>query len=518
MRGELWEDLLKTALLGTERCPPPRLAAAGRAADVVARLSAAPADAAVLGAAAVISTCRRAGFVPAADGSVLSSEPCYADDLPAVGPRAERRLRAMIAGDQIELLPEWLVACTDAGRRVPEMALPGLLELARTKPEHRDALLPVLGKRGRWLAAQNPDWSYALGGGGLFGDAGDADAAWQTGDRAARLSLLSRLRCGDPAKGLALVQSTWSQEPAEDRARFIAALERGLSPADESFLEAGLDDRSKEVRRTAAGLLARLPRSQLVRRMTERAAPLLTWKAGKKPKVEVTLPPPPDKAAERDGIEAKPSGTRFGQKQWGLWQVLSAVPPSTWSKQWEARPAEILEAVRKNEFEKVLVTAWARAAARHGDAAWAEAIVATELATVMDWDGFPLAAELQALLPDSRREALLIEQLAADADSGGMGESASSVLLRAHKGAWSVKLARAVLVRVREMIRRPRGNYWQGSAMLREAALRMPPAMFDELAKGWPEKEKEWDQWKGVVDTFLSTVQARRDMLEEIRR
>jgi hypothetical protein len=137
----------------------------------------------------------------------------------------------------------------------------------------------------------------------------------------------------------------------------------------------------------------------------------------------------------------------------------------------------------------------------------------------MDWDGFPLAAQLQALLPDSRREALLIEQLAADKDAGGMGESASTVLLRAHKGPWSTRLARAVVERVREMIRRPpRGNYWHGSAMLREAALRVPPAMFDELTRGWPEKEKEWDQWKGVVDTFLSTIQARRDMLEEIRR
>jgi hypothetical protein len=518
MRAELWEDLLKTALLGTERCPPPRHAAAGRAADVVARLAAAPADAAVLGAAAVVSTCRRAGFVPGADNSLLRCQPCDTDDLPAVGPRAERRLRVMIAGDQTELLPEWLAACAEAGKRVPELALPGLLELSRTKPDYRDALLPVLGKRGRWLAAQNPDWSYALGGGGLFADGGDADAAWQTGDRAARLSLLSRLRFGEPARALALVQSTWSQAPAEERARFIAALEKGLSPADEAFLESALDDRSKEVRRTAAGLLARLPRSELVRRMTERAQPLLAWKAGKKPKVEVTLPPPPDKAAERDGIEPKPTGTRFGQKQWGLWQILSAVPPSTWSKQWGAKPAEVIEAVRKNEFENVLVTAWARAAARHGDAAWAEAVVATELATVMDWDGFPLAAQLQALLPDSRRETLLIEQLAADAGSGGMGESASSVLLRAHKDAWSPKLARAVLERVREMTRRPRGNYWQGSAMLREAAPRVPPAMFDELANGWPEKGKEWDQWKGVVDTFLSTVQSRRDMLEEIRR
>jgi hypothetical protein len=400
------------------------------------------------------------------------------------------------------------------------MALPRLLDLGKQKPEYREALLPVLGNRGRWLAAQNPDWSYAVGAGGLGADAGDADAAWQTGDRAARRSLLSRLRHGDPARARALLESTWSQEPAEDRARFVAALEKGLSPADEAFLEAALDDRSKEVRRIAAQLLTRLSGSQLVRRMAQRAQAVLAWKAGKKPKVEVTLPPTPDKAAERDGVEPKPAQTRFGQKQWWLWQIVSAVPPSTWSRRWGAKPAEILDAVRKSDFANVLVTGWARAAVRHGDAAWAEAIVSTELATVMEWDGFPLAAELQSLLPDSRRESLLIEQLAADAEArGGVEDSASSALLRAHTGPWSPKLTRAVVERVRDMIRRPpRANYWHGMAMLRQAAPRVPPAMFDELAKGWPEKEKGWEQWKGAVDDFLSTVQARRDMLEEIRR
>ena len=69
------------------------------------------------------------------------------------------------------------------------------------------------------------------------------------------------------------------------------------------------------------------------------------------------------------------------------------------------------------------------------------------------------------------------------------------------------------------MIRRPaRSDYWHVTAMLRKAALAVPPAMFDELAKEWPEKEKGWEQWEGAVDDFLSTVQARRDMQEEIRR
>ena len=59
---------------------------------------------------------------------------------------------------------------------------------------------------------------------------------------------------------------------------------------------------------------------------------------------------------------------------------------------------------------------------------------------------------------------------------------------------------------------------WVGSTLLNEAATRVPPDMLDELAAGWPENEKGWDRWKRTVDDFLSTVQFRRDMLEEIRR
>ena len=57
-----------------------------------------------------------------------------------------------------------------------------------------------------------------------------------------------------------------------------------------------------------------------------------------------------------------------------------------------------------------------------------------------------------------------------------------------------------------------------GEAVESEAALRVPPAMFDELAKGWPEDVKDWDRWKGNVDEFLAKVQFRRDMLEEVRK
>lgn len=514
--ANLWDDLLKASLLGTERQRPAVPAGDGALGAVLARFAPEPADRALLSAAAAVSVYRRAGSVPPVDESAMSSLGAGENDLPQVSWRSGQHLQAMLGGTHVDVLPEWLLAAGAAGRRVPDVALPRLLDAARGNRDLREPLRPVLGQRGRWLAAQNPDWAFAAEG-DVFGDVGDADEVWQTGQRAARVSVLTRLRHADPARARSLLESTWAQEPAEDRARFLSSFLHGLSPADEPLLEAALDDRSKDVRRVAAGLLARLSGSRFVRRMTDRAVPLLAWKAGKKPRVEVTLPATPDKAAERDGVEAKSTDPRIGQKQWWLRQIVSAVPPATWAKRWGAAPAEIVAAVRKSEFEAVLVTAWAQAAARNSDMAWAEAILATETTTVMEHAGEQVVAELQAALPGSRREALVLEHLAQD--DGGEEDLTGLRLLRSHAGAWGPRLARAVVGRVRATMRRTgrRGTgEWTSAALLREAAPRVPPPMFDELSRGWPEDAKDWDRWKTHVDEFLAKVQFRRDMLEEV--
>ena len=512
-----WDELLKAALLGTERQRPAAPAADGALAGVLSTIPTDPPDCALLSTAAALGAYRRAGEVPPRDESARAPTRSPGDDLPQVSWRAAQHLHAMLTGTHPELMSEWLIAAGTAGRRAADLALPRLLETARTRHELREPLAPVLGKRGQWLAAQNPDWVYAAGAAG--GDPADATEAWQTGQRGARLAVLLRLRQEDPARARSMLESTWAQEPAEDRAKFLGAFAPGLSAADEAFLEAALDDRSKDVRRTGAGLLARLSGSQFVRRMTARAEPLLAWKAGRKPRVDVTLPAPPDKAAERDGVDAKSPDPRVGQKQWWLRQIVSAVPPATWAKRWGASPADVVAAVRKSEFETVLVSAWAQAAARAADATWAEPILATELATVLEHSGEQVVAELVAALPDVRREAVVFDHISADA--GGDEDPVLHHLLRSHGGAWSGRLARAVVERVRTMIRRPArggGGYWTGATLLSEAALHVPPSMLDELSKGWPEDGKEWDRWKGSVDEFLAKLQFRRDMLEEVRK
>ena len=513
-----WDDLLKTALLGTGRQPPLASPAGGDAVSAtLAQVPPEPADASVLSRVAIVSTARRAGRRPRPLGGNPPA-PADVEDLPQPGPRASLHVQRILEGEGRDLLPEWLAAAAAAGRRAPDLALPALLDAGRQNTDLRDPIIAVLGKRGRWLAAQNPEWAYASGAAAGAGaaPAEDVTGAWETAAHAARLGMLRGLRRSDPARARTLLEATWPQETAAHRADLIATFKAGLSPEDEPMLEKALDDRSLEVRRNAADLLARLPSSALVARMVERARPLLEWKPGKKPKLEVTLPKPPDKAAERDGIEAKPRNARFGQKQGWLWQVLSAVPPADWSRQWGAKPADVVAALRKHEFETVLVGAWAHAAARYGDAEWAEALVAAEASGVQAWGGEQVLRDLVEVLPAARRDALLVSRLESAPESETL-DLITVDMLRGAGSAWGKQLTRAVASRVRAVLSGRRNALgYVAAQLLQEMALRAPPQLLGELSEGWGEGRGGGGDWQTYVDRFLATIRQRQHMLEEI--
>src|SRR6185503_937299 len=85
-----------------------------------------------------------------------------------------------------------------------------------------------------------------------------------------RRTWLRTLRSQDPEAAREALAEVWPTESAATRADFLGLLADGLTLQDEDCLESALDDRSREVRRGAARLLARLPGSKYGERMTER--------------------------------------------------------------------------------------------------------------------------------------------------------------------------------------------------------------------------------------------------------
>jgi len=339
-----WDETLASALAGTARQPPAGTADPERA---------------LLDAAAEHALRRLAGW-PARPGlPPPEGDACPPEELPAASPAAALRLAGMLAGDHAELLPEWLALA--AGQRVvPPRLLPAVLAHAATRPPLRQAIIDVIGRRGRWLAARVPGWDFAA--------LGDLDAAFATGTRPARLSALRELRRRDPAAALRRLAERWPDESGEDRAALVDCLQVGLGAHDEDFLEAAARDSRKEVRQAALTFLARLPASRLVERMRARVEPMVVYRRGLLGgRLEVA---PPERCGQElvdDGIEPRPP-QGIGERAWWLSQALGMVRPGRW-------PVEAAAAAVDTDWAAALLGGWAAAAARFRDARWAEALI-----------------------------------------------------------------------------------------------------------------------------------------------
>ena len=101
----MWQDILKTAIIGTERnalALPARNDALG---NLLATLDANAREASLLSAAATVALYERAGQLPTVEQQSLPA-PAALEDAPCCSARAAQHLSLMLSGEFKEVLPE----------------------------------------------------------------------------------------------------------------------------------------------------------------------------------------------------------------------------------------------------------------------------------------------------------------------------------------------------------------------------------------------------------------------------
>ncbi|POM23287.1 hypothetical protein BTM25_44400 [Actinomadura rubteroloni] len=508
----MWDEHVGAALLGTARRVPPVLAGAPAGGDPAGRL---------LDQAAVLAVRRRAGVRPGR-GGVDPVAPAPAEELPVVPADAADRLDDLLAGRRTALLPEWLRLAAARGLRAPARAVPHLLDLGRERA-HRDLrgdLAAVVGRRGVWLALQNPRWAYVIA---LAADPGTDDpGVWSTGTREQRVAHLARSRRADPDRARAELAAVWRGERAPDRAEFAAALATGLSAADEEFLEAALDDRAGEVRATAAALLAQLPGSALGARMAVRARGCVrperrTLRGRAQTWIAVTPPAEHDEGMARDGVPFHPEGsfapgrTPAPQQAW-LREILARTPLATWPDVFALPPAEILalpvtSGAEPGRGARDVHLGLARAALWQRDAVWARALLDGGVLL----DAPAVLADLAGVLPPAERAGAAAGLVRWIADPKVLAEQ---VLARL-PSPWTGDLAATVAGTIATLLDRPAGTANTAlRALARDAGHRLDPALADRYADrfaglGTPETVT-------VRDALVATLRYRHAMVKEL--
>jgi hypothetical protein len=528
----LWEELVTSALLGTDRRTPPT--------DAMTPGKEAPA--ALLDAAALHTVRRRAGLLPAS--AAARPERAPHDPRPQLPAPARRRLAQLLADrsapsaggrrgtapDLTELLPQWLAAADEYGYQAPPSLLPALLDASRARTDLRPQALAFAGPRGLWLARLNPEWKFALrgtsGAGTTLPDAGDTDAVqrlWKEGLFAERVALLATVRAHHSAAALALLASTWSTERAEDRLMFLDSLRAGLSDADEPFLEQALSDRSRNVRATAAELLSALPHSALAARMAARAASCVSLDRsgdGDGAAIAVEAPHECDADMQRDGVSPNPPTGR-GERSWWLGQLVEAAPLTTWPGRLGGRAAqEIVTLPVTDGWGDELHAAWCRAAVRQRDAEWSGALLGppgTPPETGPGTTSLAERAKLLATLPEAERADWVAAFIAAH------GLSEAFQLLGVCAVPWAEPLGRTVVDALD--IARDAGSYpWSFSGVMGLAERCLDPAEASRLeiltaTLDEPEGASPGagGYWSEAFQRLVSTLRLRAAMREELR-
>lgn len=471
----LWQAITTSAVLGTQRRPyqqPETGGALGTALRAVHAARGIDGEACLLRDLAAAALYQRAGQLPSS-GAPGGYTPCPLEEWPRCSQQAGNLLRIILNREHRFLLEEWVDLAVTHQRRVREEHLEALFAQPRAVAQIRAKVALAVGEHGRWLARLNP----ALRALCISVD----EQHWQSGQRPERLAYLESLRERDPDAARALLAAGWNEETPADKSAFLAVLAEKLSLTDEPFLESVLDERRKETRQVAASLLARLPDSRFVTRMSERALRLVNLKPGLlRSTLEINLPEACDEALQRDGVNPRRVDTgaqQFGEKAGWLMQILALTPTGVWCAAWNRKPGQILELVRKHEWEDVVVQGWKESAIHNQDTEWLEAMMAYETRREQS----QRLLDLFPRLPAVSKERLVIALLR---DHPSLAhDQPAAVYLSACRHTWSGELTQAVATAICWALQRGDLPPWQWEKMLRDIAPSFHPALLENTVE-----------------------------------
>lgn len=459
----------------------------------------------LLKAAAIYNKLHAAGRALEVQADVKLA-PAQLETIPYCSLQRSEQLQQIIRYQYEELLEEILNCLVQEQRLVPPALLPDLLDFGK-KSQHLVTLLQqATGARGQWLAQQRPDWHYLH-----QVDLEEKDFFY--GDAAQRLLYLNELHKQAPSKAIELLEQTWATESFGMRVRFIQILGNHLAASDEAFLEAALDDSRREVREPAASLLAQLPDSRLVQRLTSRGNDLLQLVEGK---LDIQLPKQYNPALKRDGIlERKIILKDHGAKANQLAQILSKIPPQHWETHFKLSPAQLLTLAAQTEWEHVLLWGWAKSAKTHQNADWILACHRFYLKQFVqqNWSNFSLDF-LHQQLPNELFNQLALEYLQIMTRPTLSDNDAIVGFLLSDGQAWDDQLSLAIIQRIRTTIEQDTHVFhWGLKSLLKRAAYAISPLLYPQLNQQWPTTSSNWQSWQKEVERLLDLLKFRLEIL-----
>ncbi len=365
-----WEHVINTAMLGTDKPMPGNSDMPEAIAEIALMIDAAETldkEAKFLQKAAVIYNYRQCGFKPLQkpDLPVNIAGP---ETMPYCSEAAARVLNDILEEDNVPLLELWMTRCSEQGQLFLPDVLPAVLDKAGRDASLRLLVIACSGNRGAWLSRLNPVWAF-------FTQLTNEEI-WQTGKPEERVKLLRKIREDDPNRGRQMLEQTWEQETAAAKVELLKAFRTNAAVADLPWLENILAEKGQKVKEEVMNILKLIPGSFIIKQYEQLLKQSVVLKKEKailgmmtKVSIQHKLPDVVDESIFKSGIEklAGPKST-FTDEQFILYQLIAAVPPSFWEKQFDATPQQVVGHFEK--YAETMVGALGTAVSRFGASEW----------------------------------------------------------------------------------------------------------------------------------------------------
>lgn len=508
----IWKNIIKTALIGTDRSDLSEITLE-ELEKLGVDIEATPANV-LLEGATLYAQMRKAGFQPKKWKSEIPF-PAQKDELKICSKKSSEHLEMILNGTFAPALDNYIEQLIFNKKSLPPELLPELLEKCRSDKMLWQKLKGAIGERGNWLIEQNEDWHFLTG--------ITNQVAWEDGTKQERISLLHHLRKTQPDEALEAIESTWAEDDWQHRVEYLKTLEHNLSLADEPFLEKCLDEKRKDLRRTAALLLEKIEGSELRKRMWERLKECINLKsrAAKKEKIEIELPETCDNEMLRDGIDPRKKWSKGGLKASYFAQMFIIVPLKNWEVFFNKKPKEVLDIFIRSEWAELLVQASIASAVRHQDEKWMEAICHFYFKNhdKNRWEGLDVKV-LLGKLPEHLFNQFAIQELN---DVKIILENSEPLvhLMQLNESLWNKNLTLLLMKNLRYLISQNINYGWNMihyRNMLDRAAYGSDPELYEILERSWANDESYWTNWGKEIDNFLRVLKFRRDVAIELEK
>jgi|GEM_PF-4564373 len=498
-----WQNIVKTATLGTNRSPfkaeyieewqKELLANAENDEDTILQI------------AGMMSVARKAGYQPETiDVDAMDIAPD--EELPYVSSDANYYFKP----NDSFLLELFLDTLISQKRIIQPHLIPQLLESGIKHKIAPHKILNATGKRGEWFLQFHPKADY-------FTIATTED--WETGDFEKRLKFIEKLRQTKPDEARTLIEETIRTESVAHTQKLLEVLHINISQNDEEFLNPYLKHKRIDIQQLAHILLGMIPESAMVQTMKDLADLVLTYE---KKVIKATLPKNfLDEIKKVSTLKGKVQSKGLGEKAKYLAEIISYIPPSYWEEKFNLSPQKIVDLSEKTLFTHALLVGWAYAANNHKNSTWLSVILEKIIgkANYFNWyEGKFLSFFLQNI-EEKDLEAILLNTLAKTSNNLN-AEMPIYLLISAFHKPLSDTVATAFFDQLKKAIKKQKRNYRLDRILytLKAQSHIFPVSILAYFADKWKEEDYGPVIYRNHIHELLERIETKKRMIAVIQR